>query len=525
MTEQTTNHKPQPTNYRIIVILFFAVFLCVGLFIYRDYGISWDELVSRNNGLLTYKYVFQGDQELLTYRDRYYGTAFEVFLILVEKLIGFDDPRGIFLMRHLTTFLLFYLSTIVFYFLCRGRFRSRGAGMVGVLFLVLSPRIFAHSFYNSKDLAFLSLFIISMFSLVKYLERKTLLRAFLHALASAFLVSTRILGIIVPVITFLFVAADIFLDKERRRKEVIIAFLAYLALAAFFTVMFWPILWIDPLGQFLTAFRQMSRFHFWSTVLYLGEYVKAESLPWHYIPVWILVTTPVIYIVFFAAGLAVSVKNFFTGPADFYRAKKVDIISVLWFFIPLASVIALRSVLYDGWRHVFFIYPAFVLISLSGVTALFDFLKVRSRGRARTIACAVCAGVAAACLINTAWLMVKWHPYQNVYFNVLTGNMENAKDKFDLDYWGLSYRQALEYIAQNDKEEIIKISAANPPARVNLLMLELADRARFVFVEDSKDAKYFMSNYRWHKEEYPYKDEFFSIKVGGAKIMVVYKLR
>ncbi|MFQ5952552.1 MAG: STT3 domain-containing protein, partial [Candidatus Omnitrophota bacterium] len=275
----------QIPKYRIIVISFFLVFLCVGLIAFKDYGISWDELVSRNNGLLTYKYVFEGDQELLTYRDRYYGTAFETLLLMIEKAIGFDDPRGIFLFRHLATFLLFYASVIFFYFLCKYRFRDWKMGLLGALFLVLSPRIFAHSFYNSKDLAFLFIFIISVFSLVKYLEKKSFLRAVLHAFICAFLIDTRILGILIPGFTVLFFAFDLFMDKDEKKAKALITFSVYVVMLVSFTVLFWPVLWISPVRQFITAFKQMSRFHFWSTVLYLGEYIKAKNLPWHYIPV------------------------------------------------------------------------------------------------------------------------------------------------------------------------------------------------------------------------------------------------
>ena len=146
---------------RILVVLFFAAILCIGICVYKDYGISWDELVSRNNGLLTYKYVFEGDQEILTYRDRYYGTAFELLLLIAEKPFDFKDPRDIFFFRHLATFFLFWIASIFFYFLCKDHFKDWKMGLAGSLFLILSPRIFAHSFFNSKDLAFLSLFIIS----------------------------------------------------------------------------------------------------------------------------------------------------------------------------------------------------------------------------------------------------------------------------------------------------------------------------------------------------------------------------
>jgi hypothetical protein len=510
---------------KLIVILFFTAVLCVGLFVYKDYGISWDELVSRNNGLLTYKYVFEGNDEILTYQDRYYGTAFELLLILLEKPFNFDDPRELFLFRHLATFFLFWISAIFFFLLCRDRFGDWKMGLLGSTFLFLSPRIFAHSFFNSKDLAFLSLFIMCIYGLVKYLQRKSLLRAAFHAFLCAFLIATRILGIIIFFFTVFFVVTDLLTAKEQGRGKALVSFLLYISLTVFFTILFWPILWIAPVSQFTTAFQQMSRFNFWSTVLYMGEYVKAKSLPWHYVPVWILVTTPVLYIVFFIVGLFALMKDLFTAPIRFYKARRDDLIWVLWFFIPIISIIALESVLYDGWRHLFFVYPAFLMIALVGVKLLFESIKKRSHGAAYKVASGLCTATILASLAGTAFLMVKYHPYQNVYFNFLTGDMKNAKDKFDMDYWGISHRQALEYILDNDTDRVIKVSSANPPGSVNFLVISPEDRSRLVYVEDPKESKYFMSEYRWHKEDYPYENEVFSIKVGNAKIMSVFKLK
>jgi hypothetical protein len=38
--------------------------------------------------------------------------------------------------------------------------------------------------------------------------------------------------------------------------------------------------------------------------------------------------------------------------------------------------------------------------------------------------------------------MVRLHPYQYVHFNHLVGGIEGADNKFMLDYWGLSFKQA-----------------------------------------------------------------------------------
>ena len=164
---------------------------------------------------------------------------------------------------------------------------------------------------------------------------------------------------------------------------------------------------------------------------------------------------------------------------------------------------------------------------MEGLIYLFKSIKIKFKGLSYRVINIIFILIIASSLIHTAQFMIRYHPHQNVYFNILAGkNMKEVKNSFELDYWGLSYRQALEYILKNDKDKIIKIYVANACGWYNSLILPSDDRKRLVYVKrDSLDeAKYFISNYRWHKDEYPYEDEYFSIKIGGTKIMVVYRL-
>src|ERR1035441_1240386 len=38
--------------------------------------------------------------------------------------------------------------------------------------------------------------------------------------------------------------------------------------------------------------------------------------------------------------------------------------------------------------------------------------------------------------------MVRLHPYQYTAFNLLSGGVRGAQDKYMLDYWGLAFKQA-----------------------------------------------------------------------------------
>ncbi len=103
--------------------------------------------------------------------------------------------------------------------------------------------------------------------------------------------------------------------------------------------------------------------------------------------------------------------------------------------------------------------------------------------------------------------------------------MKVIKNNFELDYWGLSYRKALEYILENDKDEIIKVYVTEGVGFFNRYILDPESRDRLAYVENPEDAKYFISNYRYHPGDYPYENEYYSIEISGAKIMVVYLLK
>lgn len=500
---------------KLCVALFFIAYLFLGLSVFDDCGISWDEDGNREHGILALSYLRTKVPHYLEVKNRYHGPAFEIFLATVERLFDLSyNPRLIHLVRHFLTFFVFWVSVFFFYKLAKKHFKDWRLGLLACSFLILAPRIFAHSFHNSVDIPFLSFFIISIYTLTNFLKHKTYSNAFIHALVSGFLVDIRILGIFVPLLTILLTIVYLILKKEKIKPS----FFFYLLCQIVFIITFWPILWQSPFYHFIAAFKRMSNY-FWNLeVLYMGKFVRPRSLPWHYLPVLFTITTPLLYLVFFLIGLWAIFKKMAKNFSEFLNQNRESLIFLLWFFAPILAVIILKSTLYDGWRHLFFIYPAFLLIAVKGVVYLFKKLKNK------TVKIIILL-ISFSYLSHICFSMIKYHPHQQVYFNILAGkNLQEVKKKFELDYWGTSYRQGLEYIAQNDKSNSIKVWSRDAPAKANLAILPNEDRKRIKFASNFKEADYFLSIFRWHPQEYDYKNEFYSIKIDCAKIMVVYKI-
>ncbi|MFC2169762.1 hypothetical protein ACFLRM_04265 [Acidobacteriota bacterium] len=514
---------------KIIVILFFASYLLIGLSTYKDYGISWDEKHNCDIGAISYDYVFKENRFLLKSHLQIYGVAFELPLIFIEKLLGLQDLRDIFLMRHLCTFLLFYISVWFFYLLCKDHFGRWEVGLLGSFFLIISPRIYAHSFYNSKDLAFLSMFIICLYSMTRYLGKKTLSRAAIHGFTSAILIDIRLGGVLVPFLTSIFVIWDLIKERAGRQnnKRIISSLIIYLMMTTAFVYLFWPFLWENPVRNFFLSLKSMGMYKQPGQVLYLGDYPWLQNMHWHYIPVWIMITTPLLYSLNFFMGIWTFLKSFFKKPWKIYskNRERNELIFFLCFFMPLVANMILGAAVFNAWRHMFFIYPVFLLLSLKGLLTIYEWIKLKFRGVLFKWVYAAFVFFISINLLSTIRFMVKNHPFQNIYFNRLAGkNMEIIKNRFELDYWGLSYRKALEYILVNDQAKKIRIHVANAPGYFNSFIISPLVRNRLVYVYQPKDAKYFLTNKTGPKDVYPYKNEFYSVKIGGAKIMVVYQL-
>ena len=534
---------------KLFTVSFFALYLAVGLLAFDDYGVSSDEEHNRRNGQISARYVTgqvaqvlgirsptELETQIHTYRDRDYGVFVELPLYALETALGLDDSRDRYLARHLATFLIFWGACIAFFFLAKNRFGRWWIALIGCALLIASPRIFAHSFFNSKDIGFLSVFIVAMYTLQRFRSDPSVLNVVLHAVASAAAVSTRIVGVLIPAITLVVIGLDLArrtAAPARRRRVGMIA-VAYVAALVLLTTAFWPYLWASPIGNFAEAFRNMSRFRWESTVLYRGEFMLSSELPWHYVPVWIGVTTPILYLALFCLGAGSLLSAVWTskGRAWSERGDSEDLIYMTLLLVPIASAILLRSVLYDGWRHMYFVYPAFLMIALRGVSVCARTIRRRSGSSRQRLALGVtAAAVLSVSVLGTARWMVVNHPHEYVYFNALAGEGNILSDdghRFELDYWGLSYRKGLEYLLERDGSGAIEVTTANMPGDLSGGLLAPGDRSRLRFVE-LEDATYLLSNFRFLREyrpyvlkEFPYTNELWALEVSGRKILGVY---
>ena len=530
---------PMERYRRPVVYGFFALFLLVGISLYGDYGISSDEAISRENGFISLRYVAEtlnpaylthhpdvaAFPRLRDWLDRDYGVLFELPAAWLEQVLHLTDPGDQYRFRHLLTFLVCFTGVIAVYQLGTRRFADWRLGLLGAAWLVCSPRLFADFFYNDKDAVFMAFFAIAMNTGVRWLLRPTWGRTAWHALACAAAIDVRIMGIVLPAVTLGLLGLRIWRGEVGRRPS-LPAVALYVVLLVGFTIGLWPYLWEHSIPNFKQALENMSNFRWDSVVLYRGEEIKATQLPWHYPLVWMGITTPLLYLGMLLVGIRAVANRVMGRHGLFWRGadELQDVLFLVLLVGPVLAVILLHSVLYDGWRQLYFVYPAFLLLALRGWVVAWRWRPAWLAGFRRFWPAGLAALTAVSMLVVVG-RMVRAHPNEQVYFNALAGPHASLAERYEMDYWGLSFRQGLEYIARHDKRPHIKVfDAIGSPVWLNVYMLSPADRKRIEIVYSGEGADYLITNYRWRPKPFALPHEVYRHEVEGLRVQSVFLL-
>ncbi len=493
-----------------IFIFFFIIYFLIGFQIVADYGISTDEEFQRFNGFYWLCYIldflpfdnlkFIASQKLEAIKGPtlpnpadwpFYGVIFDLPLALLETLLNINTSYDYFLLRHKANFLIFFLSSIFFYKILKIRFVNRVIIFLGVLLYISSPRIFGDSFYNNKDLIFLSLVTISFYYYFNFIKYNNFKNLFLFSLTSALASTLRIIGIFLPFSFLLF----LIIQKDSNKNKLSFFFL-YLIIFIFFLIIFWPYLWSDPFSNLIESITVFSNFKLLSMkILFNGEYFFSHFLPMSYLPTWILITTPIITLILFFIGYLFVLKRFFFRTLsikidsifnDFWRSKneQYDLFIFINFSLIFFYIVLTSPILYTGWRHLYFLHP--MMIYLSCITLLLVNKKKYEK---------IFFIIIFLTTFFNFYEIKKFHPFQSLYFNQL---VKDAKKKdFEIDYWGLAGVKFLNEIINLDGgRNKINISVASyvPLHRSLKLLNEKKQNKIRIIGQDYQNSDYIFHN-------------------------------
>ena len=493
-----------------------ALFVLAGFAVLDDYGVGEDAARNRSTASLNLDYVLGRSETLLSHQYRLYSVAFELPLLLAERLLGLQDSRAIYLGRHLLTHLLFLAGGLACAALAFRLYGNRLLALCALSLFLLHPRLYAHSFFNAKDLPFLSLFMLALWLIHRAFRRETGAAFALCGAGVGLLTSLRLTGLLLCGAVLALRTCDFVCTADRAGRRRIVGtgglFVLTCALALYAPS---PYFWDDPVHRFAEVFAYMSQHPRLIPNLFRETLVLSRDAP-AYVPVWFALTAPPGALLLGGVGAASLVRRGLRVPGALLRNTRLRFEGLLLAccVLPALAVILLGATLYNGWRHLYFLYAPFCLLATAGLRALATG-RLRGRGGAGW-AYGLAGGAAAA----TLGAMVALHPDQHLYFNFLEDRAtpERLRTRYDFDYWEVSYRKALEFLLAQYPEGPLYVHAQGS---LNREILPATDRQRIALV-DAGRADFHIAQYRaWWQGVPPYAPVIHTHKVYGNTVFAV----
>jgi hypothetical protein len=419
-----------------------AVYAVLAVATFLDYGPTVDEqnLVTYGQRLVRWYATLGRDTSALEWTDhRFYGALFE----LLAQAAGRVSRLGLYETRHLVNagFGLLAIASAG----ALGRVLGGPlAGFLSGLLLLLHPVFYGHTFNNPKDLPFAALYAAALYAGAATGLRRAGARSDVRVgLAVGAALGMRVAGLmLLPAVAALWLGLELARHKGLRTLPRVGLRVAVAAAVAWLVmVSLWPFAQVDPVRNPFRALGAFQAFHREVLNLFEGAYVRSDQLPRHYLPKWLALTWPDVYTVALPVGVACPLAVLARGGP---RRRRERALSVLWLLgvtaFPVVWVVLTRPPLYDSMRHFLFVVPGLAVVGGVGLACA---LRALPSAGLRTAAIALLLWPTS----RTVRDMVELHPYQSVYFNRwFAGGLPGAAGRYETDYWGSSYKEAVEWV-------------------------------------------------------------------------------
>ena len=508
-------------NRPVETLLVCAVFLAVGVAVVGDYGVGWDTEAQRGIVRRNVEFIL-GYGALPDNWDRYYGVAFELFLGAAECILGLEDTRSIYLSRHLLTHLFFLIGGFFCSLLAYRMSGDRRLALLALLLFLLHPRLYAPSFFNSKDLPFLSMFMIALYLTHRAFRKETVAAFLILGASVGVLAHLRIMGLVLFPLILGCRALDLLPGSAARRTQVLATGGAFAIAATGMLYVITPWLWGNPL-ELVTAWQVAAHHPTNPAELFQGRHVRAANLPAHFLPTWIAVSTPPATLLIGVLGAAAVCVRSMIRPAPALRNTdlRFGMLLLACFVLPMLAVIVLESHLYDGWRHMFFLHAPFCSLGVLGLHWTANIMQP-ARGRVAALWPHVLPALVVVGLTVTVVEMVRIHPHQYAYFNFLVDRStpEQLRTRYEMDHRMSSYREGLEYLRRRYPDTTVHVYD-EPPTRKQWWILPEADRQRLFLVSEEADFRIIGGKNLYRVKRASPDDAVYVRKVYGNTILMV----
>jgi hypothetical protein len=404
--------------------------------------------------------IYEGKRTLTT--QKYYGPLFEMLTVAIGEI----TPFNIFKIRHFITaiagVLIILFSVLIAFFIGDPR-------LGGIVFVTLlaSNAFIGQAFFNTKDIPFALGFVVFTWYFFQILsaDRIRITTIVGASLGLTLAIGIRIGGILLIFYALLFLTAyylyRVYLQQPKQKKKIkpfseklsaylraivkpvslqwfwqkLIPISITLTAGTILGLAFYPNFWQMPLQHIIEALGVATKFPARITLLFEGTRALSTDIhPFSYLTKYILITFPVIALIGLILFFVLKHKNI-------SRSK-----IFIWFiffmaFFPLLYISYSKSNVYNGWRHILFCYPFFVILGSIGIWELYHRIQKTVLLRVSLLL------VFGFLIIRPLIWAINNYPYQYIYFNELINEQKILKN-YDTDYQQLSSSESLHALAE-----------------------------------------------------------------------------
>ena len=422
-------------KFHRIIFIIIAIAIAATMFsLVSDYGSSTaEDEYQINNAIQLDRYYksFGSDTSILENTRPMYSGWFNALTVTLSDVFAKFEIRSV---RHATNAIFGFVG-ILFAALLAKRCRNWRTASFTMLLLGLSPVIFGHSMFNLDDIPVFATFAASLFfvkRLADHFPKPKIVDAVFFALSSALCITANPdCSLIVAIALILCIIG---LVAQRKHNEIKKAAIRYPIFAVgSLAVIFGIVILLIPqgIGEWLNSFSPNSP----TRILFEGKLVWTDLLPWYYNTKMLVMTIPAAVFV----GMLLALGLCFVK-----KSNRAEIITLVCISAVSILIFSLKSDTNGIWQHLLYAEIPLYIVAAIG----FDMLAESSRSTATQI-----AGIAIPLLlmIMPAVHIFRSHPYSHIYYNEFTGGLNHAFGRYELENYGVSNREAAQWIIDNGK--------------------------------------------------------------------------
>ncbi len=448
------NKKELSLNIIIIFLLFFSYYSTLRV------GLSWDEIFHYINGQLRFEYLKTlGKFKNYNYSlNIYYPGLYDTIAYSAGYIINIINKNFFEIyfieIKHTINFIFGSLSIFGLYKLVKIFFNSKTA-YLSCIFSLLNPFFFTHLGINPKDIIIFFSYIWFIYFFLKYLNNNK--NRIINILFTSFFIGfgcgirVSFLAIVAPII----IIGIIYLIKKKKFYNNIInltkdTILSLLVITCLITIC-WPHIIDGGYEVFIeTIYKSLK----WSDVpahgLINGDFYEIRNTPSSYLLKYFIYRMP-----FYSTFLIISAYLIFLFDKKslnkIYGKKfniKFFLLNLITFY-PLIISIIFKVNIYDNIRLFLFIIPFFGIISSVAFLCIVKKFKFNFFSKIQLF-------IFFFLFLIFSIRFISITPYHYTYINYMFPKLENANNKFELDYWAISFREIVNELDNIFKKEDLK---------------------------------------------------------------------